>query len=159
LRPASVHAARLAAGRRAGYNPAMLTTTAATFLPPVPVDPGVLGLFHPALGSWFRATFGTPTPVQALAWPALARGSNLLISAPTGLGKTLAAFLPLLNELLPDPTRPGRGWRVGGRLRVLYLSPLKALTSDVARNLRSHLDGIASHLPTGTPLPALAVRH
>jgi ATP-dependent Lhr-like helicase len=133
----------------------MFTVTAPVFLPPAPADSGVLDSFHPAIRAWFQATFPTPTAVQALAWPSLRAGRNCLISATTGHGKTLAAFLPLIDELLPGTTP----WRVGGRLRGLYLSPLKALTTDVARNLQRHLRGIASHLPSEAGLPTLGVRH
>ncbi|MBV8231417.1 MAG: DEAD/DEAH box helicase, partial [Planctomycetaceae bacterium] len=73
--------------------------------------------FLPVVASWFRATFGEPTPPQARGWPAIASGRNTLISAPTGSGKTLAAFLACLDHL----------WRVPRRTRgarVLYVSPL-----------------------------------
>lgn len=79
---------------------------------------------------WFRGSFGEPTPVQQLAWPAITAGQHVLLSAPTGAGKTLAAFLPLLDRLL---TRS-----VCSALRVLYLSPLKALCNDARKNLRAH---------------------
>ncbi len=129
-----------------------------TFLPSTAPTDAALTPFLPAVQAWFRATFGQPTPVQALAWPSLLAGRNLLLSAPTGQGKTLAAFLPLLNGLLPG-TSPASPWRVGGRLRVLYLSPLKALTNDVARNLQRHLDEIGVHLGDSGNLPRLGVRH
>ncbi len=108
-----------------------------------------LGALPPALASWFRATFGAPTPAQRLAWPALAAGLNLLLSAPTGTGKTLAAFLPLVAELLSNP---------GTSLRGLYLAPLKALVNDVGRSLEGHFADLSKRLPAGARVPRLAVR-
>ena len=102
-----------------------------------PTDP--LALFHPATADWFRSAFPDPTPAQTDGWPAIAAGDHALICAPTGSGKTLAAFLWCLDRLIgadvpADPLR---------RLKVLYVSPLKALVHDVERNLRSPLAGIA----------------
>lgn len=79
---------------------------------------------------WFHQHYGEPTPVQRLAWPAIASGRHVLLSAPTGAGKTLAAFLPLLDRLLAGS--------VCSALRFLYLSPLKALCNDARKNLRAH---------------------
>ena len=101
------------------------------------------------LQHWFRQRFGTPTPIQRSAWPAIAEGKNVLLSAPTGAGKTLAAFLPLLDHLLHSGPSAG--------IRVLYVSPLKALAADVLRNLRSALSGMAGSLST-TRLPRIALR-
>ncbi|MBX3200237.1 MAG: DEAD/DEAH box helicase [Labilithrix sp.] len=98
-----------------------------------------LAAFHPAVSEWFRAALGEPTRAQALAWPHIAAGKTTLLLAPTGSGKTLAAFLSAIDRLSrspePDPKR---------RLRVLYVSPLKALAVDVERNLRAPLAGIAA---------------
>jgi ATP-dependent Lhr-like helicase len=99
----------------------------------------VLDRFSEATRAWFRATFAAPTPAQAQGWEAISRGEHTLVLAPTGSGKTLAAFLWALDKLLTHP--PPADERV--RCRVLYVSPLKALTYDVERNLRAPLTGIA----------------
>src|SRR5437763_764874 len=83
------------------------------------------------LRRWFGDCFGQPTCAQRFAWPALTAGKNLLLGAPTGSGKTLAAFLPVVDQLLSEP--------FCSSLRCLYVSPLKALATDVRRNLRAHL--------------------
>src|ERR1051325_4018388 len=96
-----------------------------------------LSLFRPETRAWFERNFAAPTPAQAQGWPAIAGGGHVLIQAPTGSGKTLAAFLSASDR----PTEaPGRG------LRVLYVSPLKALNYDVERNLRGPLAGLRSEL-------------
>jgi ATP-dependent Lhr-like helicase len=87
-----------------------------------------LSLFHPLVAGWFRDKVGPPTPAQAEAWPAIARGEHVLVTAPTGSGKTLAAFLWSLDRLITG------AWQ-GGRTRVLYVSPLRALNNDIQRNL------------------------
>ena len=97
-----------------------------------------LGLFDAAVREWFAGAFDVPTRPQRLGWPAIARGESTLILAPTGSGKTLAAFLWCLNRLMFEPPPPPKE-----RCRVLYVSPLKALTVDVERNLRAPLAGIA----------------
>ncbi|MFO7532666.1 MAG: DEAD/DEAH box helicase [Candidatus Limnocylindrales bacterium] len=95
--------------------------------------------FEPPTRDWFGAAFERPTDAQSLGWSAIADGDHTLICAPTGSGKTLAAFLWCLDRLLNEepPVEPQR------RLRVLYVSPLKALVHDVDRNLRAPLAGIA----------------
>ena len=98
-----------------------------------------LDAFHPATRDWFGASFAEPTAAQAQGWPAIAAGEHTLICAPTGSGKTLAAFLWCLDRLMAEPP-PADSQR---RLRVLYVSPLKALVHDVDRNLRAPLAGIA----------------
>jgi ATP-dependent Lhr-like helicase len=103
----------------------------------VSIDP--LSSFTPATADWFRSTFAEPTSAQSQGWPAIAAGQHTLICAPTGSGKTLAAFLWCLDRLMSEPV-PDDPLR---RLRVLYVSPLKALVHDVNRNLRSPLAGIA----------------
>jgi ATP-dependent Lhr-like helicase len=104
-----------------------------------PLDADPLDAFGPATGDWFRAAFSEPTAPQRQGWPAIAAGHHALIAAPTGTGKTLAAFLWCLDRLMaqPPPVEPMR------RLRVLYISPLKALVHDIERNLRAPLTGIA----------------
>ncbi len=100
-------------------------------------DPSeVLELFEPQVAGWFAESFTQPTAVQAEAWRTIAAGENALVVAPTGSGKTLAAFLWSLNRLVTQP-------RHQAGVRVLYISPLKALGVDVENNLRAPLAGIA----------------
>src|SRR5881398_981045 len=96
-----------------------------------------LDVFSPETRAWFERTFAEPTPAQALGWPAIAKGGHVLVQAPTGSGKTLAAFLYGIDRLTSTP---------GDGLRVLYVSPLKALNYDVERNLRGPLAGLQSEL-------------
>ena len=98
----------------------------------------VLSLFHPITAAWFRAVFEDVTAPQREGWPSIARGESTLILAPTGTGKTLAAFLWCLDKLMLREPAAREG------CRVLYISPLKALAVDVERNLRSPLAGIAN---------------
>src|SRR6202048_3103100 len=95
-------------------------------------------LFRAPVREWFEAVFAAPTRPQLQGWPAIARGESTLILAPTGTGKTLAAFLWCINRLMfmPVPDKQQR-------CRVLYISPIKALAVDVERNLRAPLVGIA----------------
>jgi len=88
--------------------------------------------FHKSIARWFDATFPAPTDVQRLSWPRIAAGAHLLITAPTGSGKTLTAFLWSLNRF-------ARGELATGATRVLYISPLKALNNDIQRNLLAPL--------------------
>ncbi|HEY7928107.1 MAG TPA: DEAD/DEAH box helicase [Candidatus Dormibacteraeota bacterium] len=97
-----------------------------------------MSLFSPAAQRWFGDALGAPTEVQQRGWPEIAAGRNALLCAPTGSGKTLAAFMWFVDSLGRTPTPPE-----AGRCRVLYISPLKALTVDVERNLRAPLHGIA----------------
>ena len=93
--------------------------------------------FHAVTNRWFSERVGVPTDVQERAWPAIAAGGHVLVTAPTGSGKTLAAFLGALDRLLSGAW-PGAG------LRVLYVSPLKALNSDIQRNLLGPLAELTS---------------
>jgi ATP-dependent helicase Lhr and Lhr-like helicase len=104
-----------------------------------PTADAALELFHPITAAWFRAVFEGPTAPQREGWRAIARGESTLILAPTGTGKTLAAFLWCLDKLMMR----GETAEVERGCRVVYLSPLKALAADVERNLRSPLVGIA----------------
>ena len=97
-----------------------------------------LDSFTPTVRDWFARAFDAPTEAQAQAWPAIATGEHTLISAPTGSGKTLAAFLWALDRLAADPTADSER-----RTRLIYVSPLKALSYDIERNLRAPLKGIA----------------
>src|ERR671933_430773 len=99
------------------------------------MDP--LGAFSAGTRTWFERTFEAPTPAQALGWPKIATRAHTLIQAPTGSGKTLAAFLYGIDRLNPEP---------GSGLRLLYVSPLKALNYDIERNLRGPLAGLQSEL-------------
>ncbi|MGE3818817.1 MAG: DEAD/DEAH box helicase [Isosphaeraceae bacterium] len=100
-------------------------------------DADGLDLFDPLVARWFRQTLGVPTPPQRLGWPSIAAGRSTLICAPTGSGKTLAAFLAGLDLLWREVERsPG--------VRILYVSPLKALNQDVSRNLLAPLEGIVA---------------
>ena len=104
-----------------------------------PIDP--LGPFSPAVRAWFGTSFEAPTDAQARGWAAIAAGHHTLIHAPTGSGKTLAAFLWCLDRLATHPS-PTPTKADPGHVRVLYISPLKALTYDIERNLRAPLTGI-----------------
>jgi ATP-dependent Lhr-like helicase len=96
-----------------------------------------LDVFSPETRAWFERNFAAPTPAQEKGWPVIASGKSVLIQAPTGSGKTLAAFLSAIDRLTPQPN---------AGLRVLYVSPLKALNYDVERNLRGPLAGLRSEL-------------
>lgn len=102
----------------------------------------VYSRFHPAVKNWFNSTFEQATPVQVAAWKAIDSGEDVLIAAPTGSGKTFAAFLCAINELvvqsLVSPLADG--------VQVLYVSPLKALSNDIERNLQLPLEGIDAWL-------------
>jgi ATP-dependent Lhr-like helicase len=100
------------------------------------------GLFHPAVAGWFARTFGTPTSAQAAAWPKIKAGKNTLIAAPTGSGKTLAAFLAAIDDLV----RQGVRGELTDAVQVVYVSPLKALSNDIHRNLEAPLAGISEEL-------------
>jgi ATP-dependent Lhr-like helicase len=103
-----------------------------------------LASFTPQVRDWFGRAFADPTEAQIQAWPAIARGEDVLLSAPTGSGKTLAAFLWGLDRLVATP--PPEGDR---KTRLVYVSPLKALSYDIERNLRAPLRGIGGDVTVG----------
>jgi ATP-dependent helicase Lhr and Lhr-like helicase len=113
-----------------------------------------LSSFHPAVAEWFGRAFPQgPTPAQALGWPAISRGDDTLIAAPTGSGKTLAAFLVAIDRCLRQEIDEN-----GPRTSVVYVSPLRALTVDVAENLEEPLAKItALGEQIGTPVRPLRV--
>jgi ATP-dependent Lhr-like helicase len=98
--------------------------------------------FHPAVRAWFERSFATPTPAQNEAWPAIKAGRHVLIAAPTGSGKTLAAFLAAIDDLV----RKGLEGELRDETQVVYVSPLKALSNDIRRNLTGPLAGIRETL-------------
>jgi ATP-dependent Lhr-like helicase len=109
--------------------------------------------FHPAVARWFSQTFAAPTPAQAEAWPAIQAGRHVLIAAPTGSGKTLAAFLAAIDSLV----RQGLDGCLEDQTQVVYVSPLKALSNDIERNLAAPLAGIRAELRT-QGLPDVEIR-
>src|SRR6266566_7253688 len=99
-------------------------------------------LFHPAVAAWFGRSFAAPTEAQIAAWPAIKEGSHVLIAAPTGSGKTLAAFLAAIDGLV----RQGLDGGLPDETQIVYVSPLKALSNDIRRNLERPLAGIREEL-------------
>ena len=113
--------------------------------------------FHPIVQRWFTETLGSPAPAQLQGWTSIANGRHTLIAAPTGSGKTLAAFLTALDELFKE----GLHSPLADSVRVLYVSPLKALSTDIHRNLTEPRDGIrtlAEEAGLGAPTITAAVR-
>ena len=106
------------------------------------MPPDVLASFHPAVAGWFRSRFPTPTEAQARAWAVTSKHRNALIAAPTGSGKTLAAFLSAINDLVVEGIARG----LSDEVHVLYVSPLKALSNDIQKNLQEPLAGIRDQL-------------
>ena len=115
-----------------------LTPPAASRTPATP--------FHPAVSAWLQARFGQPTEVQQRAWPVTASQRHALIAAPTGSGKTLAAFLSAINDLVVAGLGQGGLHGLPDAVQVLYVSPLKALSNDIRKNLQEPLDGIRAEL-------------
>jgi len=116
-----------------------------------------VALFHPIVERWFRETLGEPTPAQQRGWQAIRDGRHTLIAAPTGSGKTLAAFLTALDDLL----REGLTQPLPDEVRVVYVSPLKALSADIHKNLaepRRGLRRIAEAAALEAPRITAAVR-
>jgi ATP-dependent Lhr-like helicase len=123
---------------------------------PNPVSPepmSVLDSFHPAVAAWFARTFDAPTPAQERAWPALQAGQHVLVAAPTGSGKTFAAFLAAIDQLVNE----GLEAPLPDETRIVYVSPLKALSNDIQRNLNAPLEGIRAEL-AALKLPDVAIR-
>ncbi len=110
-----------------------------------------LAAFDPRVREWFLARHKAPTDIQQLAWPRIAAGEHLLLMAPTGSGKTMAAFLWALDRLATG------AWE-GGTVRVLYVSPLKALGNDIRENLTEPLAALRERLGPGAPAVEIAVR-
>ena len=99
-----------------------------------------LSIFDPLVAEWFTTRFSQATEPQLLGWPEIAAGNNVLISAPTGSGKTLAAFLICIDQLV----RAARAGALADETEVVYISPLKALSNDVHRNLEVPLAEISA---------------
>jgi ATP-dependent helicase Lhr and Lhr-like helicase len=112
-----------------------------------------LDSFHPAVAAWFSRTFDAPTPAQERAWPALKAGQHVLVAAPTGSGKTFAAFLAAIDQLVKE----GLEGPLPDETRVVYVSPLKALSNDIQRNLEAPLEGIREEL-AALNLPEVTIR-
>ena len=136
---AACHRGSLAGYARAeeGRNIEGLATEAKTSAETDPLAP-----FSAPVRRWFESSFAAPTPAQAGGWSAIAEGDNALICAPTGSGKTLAAFLWGIDKLSRAPEREAG-------VRIVYVSPLKALSYDIERNLRAPLAGIGADLSVG----------
>ncbi|MEM7280128.1 MAG: DEAD/DEAH box helicase [Pseudomonadota bacterium] len=101
-----------------------------------------LDCFHPAVSGWFKKHFSAPTSVQTESWPAIQSRQHTLLAAPTGSGKTLAAFLASIDGLVKEGLERG----LPNETRVLYISPLKALSNDIQKNLQLPLVGIRDEL-------------
>ncbi|MDZ4278745.1 MAG: DEAD/DEAH box helicase, partial [Dehalococcoidia bacterium] len=113
----------------------------------------VLDSFHPAVRTWFQRRFSAPTEAQEGGWPEIMAGRDTLIAAPTGSGKTLAAFLVAIDRLLRRAEANGP---LPDAVDVVYVSPLKALSNDIRRNLEEPLAEIADiALELGYPSPAI----
>ena len=93
--------------------------------------------FHPLIQAWFASRFAAPTEPQSRGWPAIATGDHTLIAAPTGSGKTLTAFLAVIDRLLREGLEGSDQERA---TRVVYVSPLRALSNDMHRNLQQPLE-------------------
>src|SRR3979409_1361576 len=101
-----------------------------------------LPLFHPAVSAWFERSFAAPTAAQAQAWPAIQSGRDVVSAAPPGAGKKLAGFPAAIDSLV----RQGLNGELKDETQVVYVSPLKALSNDIQRNLQVPLAGISEVL-------------
>ena len=110
-------------------------------------------IFHPVTAAWFNNEFAGPTPVQEDAWPAIKQGGHTLIAAPTGSGKTLAAFLAAIDDLVREALAGG----LADETYILYVSPLKALSNDIQKNLQGPLQGIRDMMQA-QELPEVDIR-
>jgi len=117
------------------------------------MNDSVLDLFHPAVSAWFRSAFAGPTAPQVEAWPAIKSGRHALVAAPTGSGKTLAAFLAAIDALVRQGVERG----LTDATQVVYVSPLKALSNDIRKNLELPLAGIRAELEA-LGLPDVEIR-
>src|ERR1041385_7434390 len=116
-----------------------------------------LANFHPVVRRWFSENLGTPTPAQVQGWASIAERRHTLIAAPTGSGKTLAAFLSALNDLFVE----GIAAPLPDEVRIVYVSPLKALSADIHKNLaepRKEIRRIAEEMGIDAPRITAAVR-
>src|ERR1041384_618131 len=102
--------------------------------------------FHPVLQQWWGSRFAEPTEAQIEGWQAIRRGEDTLIAAPTGSGKTLAAFLTSIDQLFREGLERG----LPDEVRVIYVSPLKALSADIPKNLAGPRRGIQAFPPGQT---------
>ncbi|WP_049622258.1 DEAD/DEAH box helicase, partial [Frateuria defendens] len=124
-------------------------------MPNAPSTDTLLAGFHPAVAAWFRGAFAAPTAAQAGAWPSIRAGQHTLVAAPTGSGKTLTAFLAAIDALVREGVV--RGGALPDETRVVYVSPLKALSNDIHVNLELPLEGIRAELEK-LGLPDVAIR-
>src|SRR5215831_12102090 len=116
-----------------------------------------LSPFHPIVARWFSETLGEPTPAQALGWAAIRDRRHTLIAAPTGSGKTLAAFLTAIDDLVQESA----AGPLPDEVRVVYVSPLKALSADIHKNLaepRGGVERLAAAAGLAAPRITSAVR-
>jgi ATP-dependent Lhr-like helicase len=120
---------------------------------PLPPAAQILARFHPAVAAWFARAFDAPTAPQVQAWPTIQEGRHVLIAAPTGSGKTLAAFLAAIDSLVEQGVRG----ELADETQIVYVSPLKALSNDIQRNLEWPLAGIREEL-AARGLPAFDIR-
>ena len=148
--PAGIAGQRLLRGNRWGNRRVIGEERGRRFPYACPMD---MDGFHPAVASWFRGRFPAATEVQQRAWRAIGAGSHTLISAPTGSGKTLAAFLGVIDTLV----RRGLNGGLPDETRILYVSPLKALSNDINKNLQAPLAGIRDGL-LESGLPDVRIR-